>query len=222
MAENLPYSNSVGTLEKMLDKIRSASTPERFTQDFVSTKLAMKGGTPRAQIPLLKKMKLVSDDGSPTELYREFRNPNKSRIALGKAFRALYERLYEMNEYIHDASDQEVLGTIVEATGSSHDSAATKYTLSTFNMLRKHADFGEEKEEKEEKSDHYYQSLNDTDNSQGESQMAMRITSQESPSSNSTTGINLSYTINLNLPATKDIEVFNAIFKSLKQHLLQD
>ena len=32
--------------------------------------------------------------------------------------------------------------------------------------------------------------------------------------------INLSYTINLNLPVTKDIEVFNAIFKSLKQHIL--
>lgn len=55
MAQNLPYSTSVGTLEKMLDKIKSASTPERFTQDFVSTKLAMKGGTARAQIPLLKK-----------------------------------------------------------------------------------------------------------------------------------------------------------------------
>jgi hypothetical protein len=34
-------------------------------------------------------------------------------------------------------------------------------------------------------------------------------------------GINLSYTINLNLPAATDIGVFNAIFKSLKEHLLQ-
>lgn len=35
-----------------------------------------------------------------------------------------------------------------------------------------------------------------------------------------TRGMNLSYTINLNLPASKDIEVFNAIFKSLKENLL--
>ncbi|MEJ2692641.1 MAG: DUF5343 domain-containing protein, partial [Candidatus Thiodiazotropha sp.] len=40
MAENLPYSTSVGTLEKMLEKIKTASVPERFTQDFVNTKLA--------------------------------------------------------------------------------------------------------------------------------------------------------------------------------------
>ena len=45
MAENLPYSTSVGTLENLLEKIKTASVPERVTQDFVSTKLAMKGGT---------------------------------------------------------------------------------------------------------------------------------------------------------------------------------
>jgi len=35
-------------------------------------------------------------------------------------------------------------------------------------------------------------------------------------------GLHLSYTINLNLPATSDVAVFNAIFKSLKEHLLKD
>ena len=34
-------------------------------------------------------------------------------------------------------------------------------------------------------------------------------------------GLNLKYTINLNLPATSDIAVFNAIFKSLKENLLK-
>jgi hypothetical protein len=32
---------------------------------------------------------------------------------------------------------------------------------------------------------------------------------------------NFSYTINLNLPETTDVEVFNAIFRSLKEHLLK-
>jgi hypothetical protein len=35
-------------------------------------------------------------------------------------------------------------------------------------------------------------------------------------------GLNLAYIINLNLPATSDIAVFNAIFKSLKENLLKD
>jgi hypothetical protein len=33
--------------------------------------------------------------------------------------------------------------------------------------------------------------------------------------------IGLSYTINLNLPATSDVAVFDAIFRSLKEHLLK-
>jgi len=32
----------------------------------------------------------------------------------------------------------------------------------------------------------------------------------------------LGYTINLNLPATSEVAVFNAIFKSLKDNLLKD
>lgn len=214
MAENLPYSTSVGTLEKMLEKIKAASVPERFTQDFVNTKLAMKGGTANACIPILKKMGLVSSDGTPTELYREFRNPKKSRSALGKAFRRLYERLYEMNEYIHDADDSDVLGLIVECTGSEKNSAATKYTLTTINLLRKHADFevnGEDFEPDE---------VDEVVPQRLENQLADIQPPRTTGQGGSHKGINLSYTINLNLPATKDIEVFNAIFKSLKQHLL--
>lgn len=216
MAENLPYSTSVGTLEKMLEKIKTASVPERFTQDFVNTKLAMKGGTANACIPFLKKMGLVGSDGAPTELYKEFRNPKKSRSALGKAFKRVYSRLYEMNEYVHDADDSDVLGLIVECTGGEKNSPSTKYTLSTFNMLRKHADFEADEilewEQGEEK-----------ESIQGSGHAVNLPPTYPTMSAHTVgqqKGINLSYTINLNLPATKDIEVFNAIFKSLKEHLL--
>lgn len=215
MTENLPYSTSVGTLEKLLEKIKAASTPERFTQDFVSTKLAMKGGTVMALIPFLKKMGFVASDGTPTELYKEFRNPKKSRLAVGKSFRKLYQRLYEMNEYVHDAGDQDVLGLIVECTGGEEDSGATKYTLSTFNMLRKIADFDSEDTSDIENGG----GLNTQSFSPNQSMQPLpQISAPQSASTGK--GINLSYTINLNLPATKDIEVFNAIFKSLKEHIL--
>lgn len=217
MAENLPYSTSVGTLIKMLEKIKSASVPERFTQDFVSTKLTMKGGTAAACIPFLKKMGFVASDGSPTELYKEFRNPHKSRIAVGKAFKKLYQKLYEMNEYIHDASDQEILGMIVECTGGEKTSTVTKSTLTTLNALRKISDFDTEAEDGLEESEFHTGKNPSTD-------PILQIPHQNQAPlpTQSSRGINLAYTINLNLPATKDIEVFNAIFKSLKEHILGD
>ena len=118
-----------------------------------------------------------------------------------------------MNEYVHDADDSEVLGLIVECTGGEKSSTATKYTMATFNMLRKHADFEpfdvEDSEDEEVK-----------DSTALRPQAAQQQFPVHLPQSATKKSINLSYTINLNLPATKDIEVFNAIFKSLKQHLL--
>ncbi|WP_345956391.1 DUF5343 domain-containing protein [Pseudomonas fulva] len=214
MADNLPYCNSVGTLSNMLEKIKSASVPERFTQDFVSTKLAMKGGTAAACIPFVKKMGFVASDGTPTEQYKEFRNPRKSRVAVGKAFRKLYEKLYEMNEYVHDASDQEILGLIVECTGGARDSSVTKATLTTINMLRRISDF--DGDETIEQSDSELSKPVSPASLQTGPQIQLPFPTSSAKS------INLAYTINLNLPATKDIEVFNAIFKSLKEHILGD
>jgi hypothetical protein len=41
------------------------------------------------------------------------------------------------------------------------------------------------------------------------------------PAAQNSSGLNLSYTINLNLPETTDVEVFNAIFRSLRDNLLK-
>lgn len=213
MAENLPYSTSVGTLEKMLEKIKTASVPERFTQDFVSTKLLMKGDTAYSCIPFLKKMGFVSTDGSPTEIYREFRNSSKSKYAVAKSFRKLYQRLYEMNEYVHDANEKEILGLIIECTGVEKDNVTAKYTLSTLMMLRKLAEF----EGEDDEVDITQASSGFSNQSQNPIHEISRI-----PENSIGKGINLSYTINLNLPATKDVEVFNAIFKSLKEHLINN
>lgn len=217
MADNLPYSTSVGVLEKVLEKIKTASVPERVTQNFLNTKLGLKGGAANASIPFMKKMGFVASDGSPTELYSEFRNPRKSRIAVGKAFKDLYDRLYEMNEYVHDAPDDEVLGLIVQCTGGEKDSRVTQQTLSTFNMLRKIADFDTETAEVEEN-----ESEDMRENNKVKQPLPLPQLNQGSSHSSQGKSINLAYTINLNLPATKDIEVFNAIFKSLKQHILDD
>lgn len=41
-----------------------------------------------------------------------------------------------------------------------------------------------------------------------------------SPRETGEVGMNLSYTINLNLPETENLAVFNAIFTALRTHLL--
>ena len=215
MAKNLPYVTTIGTLERMLEKITTAAVPERFTQDFVSTKLAMKGGSARAVIPFIKKMGLVAGDGTPTTLYHEFRNASKSESAMATCIKKLYSPLFEMNEYANELTAADLRGLIVEATGAAPDSAVVEKTVSTFNALKKLADF---ESVGEDPSAEIIDSTETADVTRAISQVAHGSVDATAPQGE---GINLSYTINLNLPTTTDIDVFNAIFKSLRDHLLQ-
>lgn len=68
--QNLPYVVSTGSLTKALEKIQSAATPDRFTQDFLASKLGLKGGSAKPVIPFLKRTGMLASDGAPTDLYR--------------------------------------------------------------------------------------------------------------------------------------------------------
>lgn len=210
---NLPYVTVTGTLEKILDKIKSASVPDKFSQDFVADTLAMKGGTARATIPFIKKMGLVQTDGTPTDRYKEFRNPAKSGRAVAAAMRDMYRTLFEMNENVHQLENPKLKGLIVEATGAEANSLVVSRTLATFNALKNIATFDTSTQELPQL---------DAPAPPITAQRAALDRESHEQSGRAAEGINLAYTINLNLPATNDIEVFNAIFKSLKQHLLQE
>tara|TARA_R110002020_G_scaffold436159_1_gene646358 strand:+ start:135 stop:782 length:648 start_codon:yes stop_codon:yes gene_type:complete len=214
--KNLPYAQQVGTLEKMLEKIKTASVPEKFSQDFVSTKLSMKGGTARSTIPFIKKMGFVSDDGTPTKRYAAFRNPDKSGAAIADSIREVYADLFDMNEYVYELDSKGLKSLILEATGAEGNSTPVQKTLSTFMALNKIADFDDETIAGDSQQSKI---LDDNQQIPG----TISIPGQGLPKSeHAREGINLSYSINLHLPPSTDIEVFNAIFKSLKQHLMQE
>lgn len=212
---NLPYVTVAGTLETMLEKIKAASVPDKFSQDFVANKLAMKGGSARSVIPFIKKMGLVHIDGTPTERYKEFRNPEKSGTAIGAAIREVYATLFEMNENAHKLDSNKLKSLIIEATGAESSSTVVQKTLSTFAVLNAMASYEKKLSPALPEPEHKIEN-------QKFSEQVTPIYSKGNGNTSASEGINLSYTINLNLPATTDIEVFNAIFKSLRQHLLQD
>jgi hypothetical protein len=206
MAEqiSLPYVPSYGAITKVLKKIMTAATPDRFTYDFLSTKLGMSGGSARALVPFLKRIGFLDKNGAPTDLYKRYRNQSQSGAAVAEAMRTGYKTLYEMNEQAHQLEEQDLKGLIVQATGSEAESSTVKFTLGSFKMLKQAADFESppaEKPEGEAEPD--------------EEEHAVPVEPKLE------TRLGLSYTINLNLPPTSDIAVFNAIFKSLREHLLR-
>lgn len=211
MPISLPYLASPGSIKSALEKIRTAATPERVTGDFVQTKLQIKGGTGAAIPPFLKKVGFVGPDGTPTDLYKRFRNHASAGFAVAEAVKIGYRELAQANEYFFHLGDKELLALIVQVTGVESQSLVAKLTLSTLKALKAFADF-EAKSGTEELVENG--SISDDGPTPTQHALPAHIVGR--------VGLNLSYTINLNLPATSDQAVFNAIFRSLKEHLLSN
>lgn len=212
MSAKLPYLASPGTVRTILEKVIEARTPDRFTQDFLETKLSAKGGSARAVIPLLKRIGMLEQDGSPTELYRKFRNTETSGAAMAQAIRQGYKELFERNEYANELAKPKILELINEISGNEKGNSADNFTASTFLNLKEYADFdsstgGEDAER--------------VDVPTPTSQMAQAPQAAARQHSQGDTPLTLAYSINLHLPETDDIKVFDAIFQSLNNNILK-
>ncbi|APX15178.1 hypothetical protein BWR17_04475 [Phaeobacter inhibens] len=211
---------SPGLLPKILEKIKSAQRPEKFSQDFLGTKLGFASGSAKASIPFLKKMGFLDESGSPTQRYSEFRNPVTSGRAIAEGMKELYSEIFSRNEFAQDLSKEQLTGLVTEITGSSHDDRTTKYTVSMFFNLLSLASFDDVDEDwrpAQQTEDFSRRTVSGQEITYGENAKEERSANESSAAN---TDLRLSYTINLNLPETTNPEVFNAIFKSLKEHLL--
>lgn len=204
MPDYPPYMNAPGTLTRALQQIKTAATPDRFTYDFMENTLGLRGGSARPVVPYLKRTGFLGSDGTPTELYKRFRNPSETGPAAADALKIGYRVLFDMNEKANELSDENLKGLVVQATGLERDSPTVRAIVGSFKVLKTLATFDRQPAAPDVLP-------------QQDTQIAVR----DVQSDETGLGLNLSYTINLNLPATSDVSVFNAIFKSLKENLLK-
>ncbi|MBO6835633.1 MAG: DUF5343 domain-containing protein [Alphaproteobacteria bacterium] len=214
MAAKLPYMVSPGTIPKILEKIQNARRPERFTQDFLETKLGHSGGGARPIIPLLKRMGFLGSDGVPTSLYDQYRNSETQAAAVAEGMRTAFNELFERNEYVYEMNREKLIGLVVEITGAAKDARTTQAIVSTFLTLNELADFEADIESNASNSQ-------DSNNSSQVPATHQQDDRSELPNSKGVE-LRVGYTINLNLPETSDPEVFNAIFSALRENLLKN
>ena len=141
MPSPLPYMMSYGLIPKILEKLQAAKRPDRFTQDFLDTKLGHSGGSARAFIPLLKRIGFLGPDGAPTSLYDQFRNTDTQSSAVAQGMKSAFSELFERNEYAYDLPRDKLTGLVVEITGGTAKDAKTRAIVGTFLGLREFADF---------------------------------------------------------------------------------
>lgn len=194
-----PYMLSNNKIAPIIVKIQQAARPAKFTQEVLKN-LGFTSTNDRAFIPLLKKLGFLMDDGTPTTLYDQLKDATSTGTILGVQMRTLYADLYAINTEIHKASETEIKGAISRVTGKDADGVNRIYntfkalcSIATFDVA--HTPVAEEKKE--------------------EKHQVPNTSTVSIPRANE-----FHYNIQIHLPATNDISVYNAIFKSLKDNLL--
>jgi hypothetical protein len=199
----IPYVTASGNVTKVLQKVQPAQTPERFTADFLATKLGMSGGSARPVIPFLKRIGFLGTDGAPTERYKRFRMAASRGAAAAEGLRQGYRALYEINEYAHDLNDKDLKDLVLRVTGAEEGSSTVTAIMGSFKALAAFASF---------------------DTVTVDSDLALEEQTIDDDFGDDVRlppGLSVGYTINLHLPATSDVAVFNAIFRSLRENLLR-
>jgi hypothetical protein len=210
---NLPYLPASGTLKKALDRLVEASRPDKFNSDFLENVLKLTGGSARATIPILKRLGFLASDGTPTDLYARFRTEGGRGPAALQALRTGFSEVFKRSEYAHSVADTKLRDIIVEITGLKPTDPVALAIKSTFNVIKGYIPAGMDYSASVDEDSHVVEDLNGNQSSSSQS------THTRYPSRSGAVG--LVYNINLVLPETSDLRVLNAIFRSIKENLMQ-
>lgn len=211
MTKYPPYVNSYGNIPNLFNAIKTSSVPPKFTQDFLSTMMGLKSSSYRAMIPLLKRLEFIDQGNVPTQLYKDYRDDSLSKTIMAETVRKAYADIFTAHEYAYKLPRQQLIGKVRTITGASAEDKVIPAVVGTFEELVKLADFDAPGIDKSS-------TIVEMPSEQTQSQNVQKSTDTQAMPRN----LGISYTINLNLPATTEVEVFNAIFKSLKEHILND
>lgn len=205
MALPTTYTQEFKLLGDFFNKIRDAQAPDKFTQQLLKD-WGYKSNNHRAFIPILKALGFLTADGTPTNRYHDYRNHSASKSIMGDSIKQAYSDIFLIKEK-PSASDKPLIEGKFKSYHNVSDTIAGLMSKTFFALLDL-ADLNsgnsnpkKTKDAEEDPSHKVKPELSDT-------------TSKVHPN------IGLHYNIQIHLPATKDVEVYNAIFKSLKDHLI--
>lgn len=202
MALTSAYTEAYGKLGDFFAALRDGQAPPQFTHQ-VLLDLGFKSNKHRAYIPMLKALGFLTPDGKPTQRYKDYRDHSQSRRVMGEALKDAYADIFLIKEK-PSSSDHAAVEGKFKSYHNASDNVALNMRRTFFSLL-----------ELADLSGHTHKPNTVVPIQQQENVQ----TTQPSMPRLSGGGPGLHYNIQIHLPATKDVEVYNAIFKSLKEHL---
>lgn len=205
MALTGAYVLPVNRIPDLFGKIRDGQAPDRFTHQLLKD-WGFSSTNDRAFVPLLKELGFLTADGKPTPMYQDYRDHSRSKTLMAQALRDAYGDIFLIKEHPTTSDRAAVEGKFKSFHNASENVAGLM--AKTFFGLLALADMSSKK------------------SAPAIAAEAKPVVSEQSPLALSEGNVfgrtGLHYNIQIHLPATKDVEVYNAIFKSLREHLFNE
>lgn len=206
MALSNAYVLPSGRIPDLFQKIRDGQPPERFTTQHLKD-WGFTSTNDRAFIALLKALGFLTTDGRPTQRYSDYRDHTRSKGVLGEGLKEAYGDIFLIKEHPTEADRAAIQGKFKSFHNTTDNVAGLM--VRTFMALLALAELPKKgqppppaKDDKPPLAEKRKRAEEDHEHEEFQVRAP-----------------GLHYNIEIHLPA-KDVEVYNAIFKSLRQHII--
>jgi hypothetical protein len=196
------YMASVSHVPQIFSAVQGAGVPPRFTHEFLK-QLGFTSSNDRSVIPVMRALRFLDDNGVPTDRYRRFRDPSLSGAVMAEALRDAYADVFTVNERAHELNTTQLQGAFKRITGKG-DAVARKMAT-TFRALVGLADFTAMPQAS-------------TPEEPSEPEEPPRDTTPPVRREPPAGVLSLRHDMHVHLPSTPDVKVYDAIFRSLREH----
>jgi hypothetical protein len=211
------YLTTSKNLGGILSAMQTAQAPKKFTLRFLEG-LGYKSSSDRLIINVLKSLGFLTSAGQPTQRYFEYLDQTQSERVMAEAIRDAYQDVYEVHRRAHELSRNELKNKLRTLSQGQHSESVLDKMAMTIKGLAEHADF-EAAEERPPPPDGDGADQGDQDGD--------RVPPSPAGDEGGLPGSapvrlgGLVYNIQIQLPESRDQAVYDALFRSLKTHLLE-
>jgi hypothetical protein len=218
----LPYMPSVVNVGSILEKMKGAGTPPKFTHDFLKATLGFSSSNDRSMIKVLRSLSFITADSTPTQRYNDFKG-ERSGKALADGLREGWADLFMADQKVNEKSVTQIQAIVKSVTGAGD--AVAKKTASTFKALSDKADWTATG------SGGSTPPAGD-DNAEAAAVAAAAAAAAATPAGANNGGggggeelsgsglFRLHHDIHIHLPPSTEVAVYRAIFQALKAELM--
>lgn len=209
LAMGLPsaYLTSSKNLAGILDAVQNAQAPARFTLKFLEGLGYSSSSSDRLIINVLKALGFLSDTGEPLQRYHEFLDKSQGKHVIAEGIRQAYSDLFQVNSNAQTMSRADIKNKMKTLSQGQHGDSVLDKMAMKFKALADRADFS------------ISGSALIAPPKLGQPEVQEPQNGDKVEDSESITFAGLSYNIHIHLPESRDPKVYDALFRSLREHM---